>query len=149
MTFKRFFHIISYLQYPLMAIALYYAFKPYIDGLEQIKEHPDLYFESVNVMLLFMGLGLSFSSLQDTTKTQNKWSRKVYEDPIKGKIMIFTIILMITFALVRGLLGFFIFQDNRIHDLSIGLIVLGLGMFGFLKAGVELFENHRKDKNLN
>jgi len=146
MTFKQFFQYISYLQYPFMLIALFLAFKPYLNGIDAIKINPSIYFENVNQMLVFMGLGLSFSSLQDTSRTQNKLTRKVYEDPKKGKVFILSLILMIGLILIFGLIGFFSSDDKAINELSVGLIVLGLGMFGFLKAGVEMFENHRLDK---
>ena len=146
MTFKQFFQAVSYLQYPLMVVALFFASKPYFNGLEAIKEDPSVYFENVNIMLIFMGLGLSFSSLQDTTRVQSKLTRKVYEDPKKGRIFIFSIILMIGFLLVSGLLAYFSTDDKAINELATGLIILSLGMLGFLKAGVEMRENHRLDK---
>ena len=147
MTFRRFFHYLSYLQYPLMLTALLLAFKPYINGLEAIKQNPDLYFENVNTMLIFLGLGINFSSLQNTTKTQNRFSRNIYEVPYIGKYFIVLVFLMIGFFLGTGLLGFFSIKNKIINELSVGLIILGLGMFGFLKAAVEMFENHRLDKN--
>ena len=130
-----------------MFTALFFALRPYFSGLETIKQNPDLYFENLNSMLIFMGLGVSFASLQDITKTQNKLTRKIYEDPKKGRLFILMIILMIGFVLGSGLVGFFSNNDKTINELSVGLIVLGLGMFGFLKAGVEMFEYHRSDKN--
>ena len=146
MTFRQFFQVISYLQYPLMLLALYFAFNPIIIGLDLVKENPNIYFENMNRMLIFMGLGVSFSALQDTTKTQNKFSRKIYEDPVKGKILILAIIVMICIFLVLGLIGFFSIEDQAFNELATGMIIMGLGMFGFLKAGVEMFENHRLDK---
>ena len=113
MTFKQFFHLISYLQYPLMAVVLFFAFKPYVNGLEAIKQDPSIYFESLNT-----------------------------------RIFILAIILMITFILGAGLIGFFSTKEKAINNVSVGLIVLGLSMFGFLKAGVEMFENHRLDKKV-
>ena len=146
MTFRQFFQYISHLQYPLMLLALYFAFKPILIGMDQVKEDPSIYFENMNLMLIFMGLGVSFSALQDTTKTQNKLSRKIYEDPVKGKILIVAIIIMIGLFLGLGLIGYFSIEDQAFNELATGMIVLGLGMFGFLKAGVEMFENHRLDK---
>ena len=67
MKIKLLFHYISYLQYPLMLIALYFAFKPYFNGLEITNEKIDLIFRNLNNMLIFMGLGISFSTLQDAT----------------------------------------------------------------------------------
>jgi hypothetical protein len=147
MNFKLIFHYISYLQYPLMLIALYFAFSPYLFGIDGLKENPNLIFTQLNRCLIFMGLGVSFSSLQDTAKTQNKLSKDVWENPRKGKIVIIIMSLLIFYILTMGLIGYLNDVDGFLNDLSIGLIVLGLGMFGFLKAAIEMFENHRKDKN--
>ena len=130
-----------------MLIGLYFAFSPYLLGMEILKENPKLIFENFNSVLIFMGLGTSFSSLQDTSKTQNTFSRKIWENPIKGKITIIVMCLTILFSIVLGLTGYFNAQDGILKDLSVGIIVLSLGLFGFLKAAIEMFENHRKDKN--
>ena len=147
MNFKTFFHYISYLQYPLILIGLYFAFKPYLLGVEQLKENPNVIFQSLNSLLIFMGLGVSFSSLQDTTKTQNKFSEKIWKNPRSGKIMIGVISIQILSLLIFGLIGHYYGKEGILKELSIGIIVLGLGMFGFLKAIIEMFENHRIDKN--
>jgi len=55
MNFKAFFHYISYLQYPLILMALCFAFKPYLQGMEQLKQNPDLIFQSLNSVLIFKG----------------------------------------------------------------------------------------------
>lgn len=144
MNYKTFFHYISYLQYPLMLVSLYFAFKPYLQGAEQLD--PDVIFESLNSLLIFMGLAISFSSLQDTTKTQNKFSERIWKNPKKGKIMIALIGFQIFFLLGLGLVGFFVTKEGVLNQISIGFIVLSLGMFGFLKAAIEMFENHRTDK---
>lgn len=130
-----------------MIVGIYFAIEPYLQGIERLKESPDLIFQSINSTLIFMGLGISFSSLQDTTKTQNEFSKKVWESPVKGKIMISLMSIMILFLLIVGLVGFYSVEIGILKDLSFGLIVLGLGMFGLLKAAFEMFENHRKDKN--
>ena len=49
--------------------------------------------------------------------------------------------------LIFGLIGYFNSVEITLKDLSVGLIVLSLGMFGFLKAVIKMFENHRIDKN--
>jgi hypothetical protein len=61
--------------------------------------------------------------------------------------MIILMSLMILFFLLFGLIGYYILEIGILKDLSIGIIILGLGMFGLLKAAIEMFENHRKDKN--
>lgn len=146
MNFKLVFQYISYLQYPLMLIALYFSVIPYLSGLEALKENPGLLFDNLNKALIFMGLGISFSSLQDTSKTQNKVSLNVWQSPKKGKIAIILMCMMILLFLLLGLIGYFGSEKGVLKDMSVGIIVLALGMFGFLKSAIEMFENHRKDK---
>lgn len=129
-----------------MLISLYFAFSPYLGGLDNIKENPNIIFQQLNSTLIFMGLAVSFSALQDTSKTQNKLSKDVWENPKKGKFVIIMMSLTILLFLVLGIIGYLFTVDGILKELSIGLIILGLGMFGFLKAAIEMFENHRKDK---
>lgn len=80
-----YFHKVSYLQYPFMAVALWYVIKPYT----YLFDDPENYFlialADYQNMLIFLGIGISFSTLQDTTKTQNNFSKKVWQSPRKGK----------------------------------------------------------------
>lgn len=138
---KTLFHYISYLQYPLMLVALFYTFKPMLYGFEAI-------WEDYNKVLLFAGLGISFSTLQDTTKTQNKFSKKVWENPKSGKRMLIMIALSTLFFILLGLYGMFAAQESVLQELSFGVLVFGIGYMGLLKAAIEMFENHRRDKNL-
>lgn len=146
MNFKQIFHLISYLQYPLMVIAMFYAIHPYLNGLDAMAENFELVLSDLNKMLVWMGLSISFSTLQDTSKTQNKVSKRIWEDPRKGKRMIIMITLAIVIFLGYGVFGYFISSNPKIQEVSFGSIVLGIGMTGMLKAGVEMFENHRLDK---
>ena len=147
MNFKTFFHYVSYVQHPLMLIALYFVLSPYFNGIEQIKKNPDLIFENLNLMLIFMGLAISFSTLQDTNKTQNKFSKRIWESPKKGKIALIYLSLLCLFLVIYGLYGFFNNNNEVLKEISLGIIVLGIGMIGMLKTAIEMFENHRKDKN--
>lgn len=126
---------------------VFFVCKAYYLGLFQGEPNPDLLFENINIFLLFMGLGISFSSLQDPTKTQNNFSKKVWQDPKKGKYFIYLICATIVVTLITGLIGFFVTNEGILHELSVGAIVLSLGMFGLLKTAIEMFENHRLDKN--
>ena len=128
---------------------MYFAFKPYLYGLDYLKDNPEVLFDNLNSVLIFMGLGISFSSLQDTSKTQNELSKKIWQNPRKGKIAIIIISLFILILLTSGLTGFYFSETGILKDLSIGIIVLSLGMFGLLKAAIEMFENHRADKKIN
>lgn len=138
---KTLFHYISYLQYPLMLVAVFYAVKPLLYGFDTI-------WEDYNMVLLFAGLGISFSTLQDTTKTQNKISKKVWENPKAGKRMILVIALSTLFFMLLGLYGMFAAKESILQELSFGVLVFGIGYMGLLKAAIEMFENHRSDRNM-
>lgn len=133
----RFFHTISYLQYPLMLVAIYFMLQPYFNGFQDAPAF-------INKGLVFVGLGISFSTLQDTTKTQNKISLKIYQNPRYAKMFIIAMVILILFFIVSGLFGLFSIEDSQLSEMAFGMIVLGIGMIGMLKAVIEMAENHRK-----
>ena len=135
------FQKISYLQYPMMLIGLFYAFKPYFVGFETI-------WENYNYAFIFIGLGISFSTLQDTTKTQNNFSKKIWQNPKKGRVVLIALTSMALFLLIIGLYGIYNSKSEVLEQMSFGIIVLGIGLIGMLKSAIEMFENHRLDKNL-
>lgn len=146
-TFRQSFQVLSYLQYPLMALALFFSIKPYFNGFTSLIENPDILLKNYNYVLIFMGLAISFSTLQDTTKMQNEFSRKVWTDPKKGKIAILAICGLIAMFLLYGIFGYFFTTNEKLQELSFGSIVFAIGLIGFLKTALEVFENHRGDKN--
>ncbi len=144
MNVRLFFHYVSYLQYLLILIAMFFIGKGYLvlfqdDDIDQMLNH-------VNSGLIFMGISLSFSSLQDPTKTQNKFSRKIYENPRKGRVFIGIISVMASIFIISGLIGYLSFSNQKISDISFGILTLGIGFIGILKVAIEMFENHRLDK---
>ena len=122
-------------------MALYFAFRPYFMTIEM-----DSIFKELNNVLIFMGLGISFATLQDTTKTQNKMSKKIWEHPRNGKILILIMSLTTLFLMIIGLLSYFNSTNIKLKELSIGIIILAIGLIGMLKSAIEMFENHRIDK---
>lgn len=136
---KDLFHKISYLQYPLMLLGLYFAVYPYFAGFDTI-------WDSMNNLLIFMGLGISFSTLQDTSKVQNEASRRVWEDPKKGRTFLIFMSVFTLLFMILGLIGYFFAPNKILQELAFGLLVLGIGFMGMVKSAVEMFENHRKDK---
>ncbi len=134
---KDLFNYLSYLQYPILILALYYILKPLL-----FRELDLL--ESINKALLFYGLGIGFATLQDTTKTQNNFSLRIYQNPTKAKIFIYTILFMTLFFIVLGLLGLYVLKFEKLTEISIGCIGLGIGMIGVLKSVVEMAEHHSK-----
>lgn len=140
---RRFFHIISYLQYPIL-ISAFYFYIPFIQALYMTQK---IDFVNLDYFLIMLGVALSFSTLQDTTKTQNKLSRKVWENPVAGKIFLI-VTAMATFVMIfSGIIFMVLPIASKLKGLAVGLTVLGIGFLGVLKAAIEMFENHRLDKN--
>lgn len=133
---KQWFHAISYLQYPLMLVGLGYVVYPYFAGF-------GTFWTSVNSALVFMGLGISFSTLQDTRKTQNNFSKKIWQNPRKGMVMLGVIAGTTLFFLGLGMVGFLTTRPGIIKEVSFGTLMLGLGYLGLLKSAVEMHDNHR------
>jgi hypothetical protein len=138
---KAVFHRISYLQYVLMAVSLYFfaGFALTLDGTAD--------WGQLNTALVFYGIAISVSTLQDTTTTQNKISRKVWESPVYGKLFLGLIGLLVVAFLAAGLIGFIRLEEDTLKDVSFGLIVIGIGLTGILKSAGEMFDNHRLDRN--
>lgn len=147
MNFQKFFQKVSYLQYPMMLVGLYFAFKPYTYMFANQMQIGDRFLSDLNSCLIFMGLGISFSTLQDATKTQNKLSKKVWQNPKKGKFAIYFLSGMTFLILILGIFLFLFSKQQKFKDLSFGIIALGIGLIGMLKTAIEMFENHRLDKN--
>jgi hypothetical protein len=137
---KGFFHALSYLQYPLIGVALVY-YTLFMISLSIEPAWPQL-----NLALIFYGIAISFSTLQDTRKTQNKLSERVWKSPRKGKFFLGMMSLLSIIFMALGLAGM-IYSQQKIHqDIALGLIVLGISLVGMLKAAIEMFENHRLDR---
>lgn len=143
---KLIFHRMSYLQYPLMLIALAFAGMAAWVVIQTINagktEFSDVW-EFANYTLIFMGLGISFSTLQDTSKTQNNFSLKVWQDPKKSRIFLIIMLVSVLTYIGSGLVIMFAVNDPKIEQLSLGLIVLGIGLLGMLKTAVEMAEHHK------
>jgi hypothetical protein len=144
-TTTRLFHAISYLQYPLMLVGLYFAVRAGMAAPRMKGEGSAMVLAAANHALVFAGLAISFSTLQDTSTTQNEFSRKIWQSPRKGMIALWAIALSTAAMLLVGLYGFFA-STGALQELATGLMMLGLGYVGLLKSAVEMFENHRTDK---
>ena len=135
--FTLYFHRASYLQYPLMLVAVGYCYKPLISGFETM-------WADYNYALIFMGLSISFSTLRDTTKTQNKMSKRVFENPVWAKRFLFYLLVLVIVFLCAGMYGLFASASKIINSLSYGLLSLGVGLIGLLKAAGEMAKFHFK-----
>lgn len=139
--FKNLFHKISYLQYPLVAVSLYF----YVLFIMSMMKD-SMQWAHLNSALVFYGISISLSTLQDTTKTQNNFSKKIWEHPKKGIIALALFFFLALTFMAAGLMGF-LYSSESIHkEISFGLIVLSIGLIGLLKSAMEMFDNHRLDK---
>ncbi len=133
---KKLFHYISYLQYPLMLLGLYFVYKPFIFGYESI-------WADYNKTLIFFGLGISFSTLQDTQKTQNKLSKRIWENPRRAKLFLLYIVFLILLTLIFGMYCLFVSTNTNLKEISFGVIALSIGLIGLLKSGIEMADHHQ------
>ena len=146
-TARDVFQAISYLQYPMMLVALGYAIKSTVTVLSAPGEGLSPAYGDWTYALLYAGIGIGLSSLQDPRKTQNEMSRKIWQDPRKGWWMLALLAAYAFGAMVAGLVGAYLAEDAAVSQLSLGLLVLGLGMLGLLKTAIEMREHHRLDRN--
>lgn len=135
----RAFHAVSYLQYPLLLVSLFYVVQPYFDGFQG-------FWQSFNKALIFAGVAISFSTLQDTTRTQNEFSKRIWQDPRKGRRALIVLAASAAVMLIVGLYGFLAAPAGIVQEVAFGLLMLGIGYMGLLKAAIEMYENHRLDK---
>lgn len=141
---KQIFHLVSYLQYPIILVSIWF-YIPFI--LSLVNDNTD--WVKLNYSLIFFGIAISFATLQDTKKTSLSFEKKIWGNPKKGKRFIFYIAFLVFSLLTFGIFGYFIASNTIIREISIGIIVLGIGFISFLKTGIEVFENHREDRNTN
>jgi len=139
---KQVFHIISYIQYPLLLGSLWF-YIPFIISVSN--GNPD--WTKLNYSLILFGITISFATLQDTKKVSLKFEKTIWKNPKKGKIVIIVIAILIFSTLAYGIFGYFLASNKIIKEVSFGLIVLGIGFIGMLKTAIEVFENHRMDKH--
>lgn len=145
---RRVFQWLSYLQYPALLVALYFSVRAGVAIGSVERSGWGGVYEAANMALLHAGIGIGLSSLQDPSKTQNAVSRRVWEDPRKGRWMLGLIAAYALGAMTLGLVGAYVSGDPVLNQLSLGLLAFGLGMVGLLRTAMEMREHHRLDRNL-
>lgn len=140
LSIKRWFHRLSFVQYPLLAAAVFYCYRPFFSGFEQV-------FSDINLGLVFFGLAISFATLQDTTKTHYKLAERIFSHPRWSKVIITTIGIEIIFFLLAGLAGIFTAKLPGLTEVAYGMMMLALGMIGMLKSAVEMAEYHSRKRS--
>lgn len=146
-TARHVFQWISYLQYPALLVAGYFAVRLGLAAGSVGRSGWDGVYEAANMVLLHGGIGIGLSSLQDPTRTQNRMSLRVWEDPRKGRWMLGLLAAYAFGAMMLGLAGAWVSTNPVIGQLSLGQLAFGLGMLGLLRTAMEMREHHRRDRN--
>lgn len=154
---RQVFQYLSYLQYPLLAVGLFilahtvYTTLPIIlEGGSEGNVYADLMgamASGLNKTLVFLGISLSFSTLQDPTKTQNKISLEVWSSPAKGKAMLAMMSVTSVVLMVFGMTAVFTYPDTIFGELGFGILTMGIAYVGILRVAIDMFEHHRSDRN--
>ena len=135
----------SYIQYPLLLIGLFLIAKPFFKGFEFLSSNSEYLFQSYNNALIFLGLALSFASLQDASKTSLKYEKKIWRNPKKAKIIFIITLFTLFVFFIGGMLGFIV-KESVIKEFSYGSIILAIGLLGYLKLQTEIFEQHQSKR---
>lgn len=145
MSARNVYQALSYLQYPLLLTALGYVTLGAIGlGSGRGGLHP---LDAWNYGLLYAGIAIGLSSMQDPRRTQNALSRRVWQHPGKGRWMLALLAFYAFGAMGGGLAGAYFSAFTPMHQLSLGLLALGLGLLGLLKTAMEMREHHRLDRS--
>ncbi|MFY0685762.1 MAG: hypothetical protein JXQ90_01285 [Cyclobacteriaceae bacterium] len=143
MNSRAVFHKISYLQYPLYLLGLYWLYRPVIFRFNEIRSDLSILFTDFNIGLIFIGIGVSISTLQDTRKTQNKLSKKIWQNPKYSRWALIILFLLTMIVIGMGVYFLLFPKEYKIEDLAVGLIVLGIGYINILKSAMEMAANHQ------
>ncbi|WP_373775209.1 MULTISPECIES: hypothetical protein [Bacteroidales] len=138
---RKIFHLLSYLQYPLVAIALARLIFPLFRGFEYLSTHSEYLFSNYNQMLIYYGLALSFSSLQDPTKTSLRYERKIWKTPRKAKVILFATTVTMMLFFFTGFVGLMADQPVM-KEFTNGSFILSIGLLSYLKFQLDLYAIH-------
>ena len=136
------FHYVSYLQYPFLIIGLFYSYKPLVMGIDNFSKSELI--SNYNLVLIFLGIALSFLSLTDATK-RTKLGNKVFGKRKNVKIWLTIILIFILLTFTAAILIMFFVNDEKLKDFSVGIFVLGLGMIGILRMNLEIIKTYQPD----
>lgn len=100
-----------------------------------------IYFQNYNSALVFFGLTLSFAALQDSQKTSLRYEKRIWSNPKKARTVIFFTLFTMALFFITGLLGFIV-KESIIKEFAYGSLVLAIGLLGYFKLQMVIFENH-------
>lgn len=142
---RQIFHLLSYLQYPLVLIAFFLLVKPLFRGFDYLTVHPDYLFDAYSNALMLFGVTLSFSALQDPRRTLLQFEKKIWRSPQKAKRQLLITLVTAFLFFISGLLGFMAVENFK-KDFAYASIVLAIGILGYLKFQLDVFDTHKRDE---
>lgn len=127
---KKLFHKLSYLQYPLVLIAFYLLIKPLFKGFDYISSNPEYLFNSYSNALMFFGVALSFSALQDPARPTLRFEKKIWQNLQKAKVFLSITLIIAFIFFASGFLGF-IMSGSSQREFAFASVVLAIGLLGY------------------
>lgn len=127
--FLKYFHYLSYLQYVFLVWALFYWIMIFIGS----KSYQNIY---INYSLILFGISISFTSFYNL-KNKKGFSDKLFLKPKLFKVYIVYVLVLSFSLLFWGIYLYFFAASGKSSDISIGLIVLGIGVLNLLKMSIE------------
>ena len=145
---KQCLHYVSYLQYPLQIISLWF-YVPFIISLNAGNTD----WIKLNYSLIFFGISVSLASLQDSKKISLKFEKFIWTNKKLGRVFIYIIIFLAFSLILYGVFGYFFSSNKSFKEISFGITALGIGFVGLLKTSIEVFENqshhYKQPDNIN
>ncbi len=112
-----------------MVAAVYFFYRPMFSEKTNV-------LEDMNTGLILFGIVLALDAFKDYRKLT--WlDKKVYHKPRVAKYYFIFFTLLLFGMIITGINSYFSTEDHALKELSTGFIVLGIGAFGILKAGIE------------
>ncbi len=136
MNSKKTFNLLSYFRLPFYIWGLYFLFQFFTSI-----NNGDNGWELLNNFLVLTGVGLAFASLKDTTRKANFISKRIWQNDLIGILAVAFISVSMIGLILFGLILLFFSKTYRSEAIAVGMIVLGIGMIGYLKYVVERRES--------
>lgn len=139
----KYFHFLSYLQYPFMLIAMYFLSKMVLSIFGEIDVVKAI--ENLNSCLLYLGIGLCFIALENIEKSP-KFERKIFEKEKLAKAWLILLFFSFIGLIIIAILMRFYPPSPLFKDLPTSLFVLALGFLSYIKMNIDIIKIYTTKK---